>query len=281
MARTLAAAPRRSTGAYSPPTPEAAAALRRTVAAALGPDPGSAAPMAKTAGYASCQDRDVVILVPSPGHALVALRRGAARPLVVGVAHPLHEPLTPAQGRLAFSRWRARALVVAGAHRCSGTLPSPCSGKTAVCGAEREAFRESDAGHSTSTLFQVTHEALLAFDPQLTVISLHGMADEGISLSEGTRRTVSSSSLLARAARALAGAMPTERITACQAGAGVPIARRRCGLTNVQGRLVNGSPAPCRLPAPLSTGRFLHIEQSFLVRRDPGRLVDALTAALP
>ncbi|MDY0002312.1 MAG: hypothetical protein RBU30_13535, partial [Polyangia bacterium] len=190
-------------------------------------------------------------------------------------------PKTALEGRFAFERWRARALVVAGAHRCASSEASGCPGRTKVCGGGPRAFPRSDAGHAQDSQFQAAHEALAGLFSDLVVVSLHGMAEDGISLSDGSSGPVEANSLLGRAARALAAAFPGERVTACQAGAGVPLAERLCGRTNLQGRLVNGARPPCG-PIPITTrGRFLHIEQSMAVRAGPARLVEALTDALP
>jgi len=54
-----------------------------------------------------------------------------------------------------------------------------------------------------------------------------------------------------------------------------------CGLTNVQGRLSNGSRDPCRVVAPRASGRFLHIEQRRSIREEPRPLIEALMGVFP
>jgi len=134
LGAVLRAAPRRQSDAYLAPTPKARAQLKEAILASLGDSPGEAAGPARSAGYRACQAGEVVLLLPRAGHALVALRRGTARQVLVSVPHPLHEARTALGGRLGFDRWRARALVVAGAHRCASsrsgwaTRISPCRG---------------------------------------------------------------------------------------------------------------------------------------------------------
>jgi hypothetical protein len=54
-----------------------------------------------------------------------------------------------------------------------------------------------------------------------------------------------------------------------------------CGTTNVQGRLYNGSPDPCKEAAREPSGLFLHLEQGKALRKEPGPLVEALREVYP
>jgi len=55
---------------------------------------------------------------------------------------------------------------------------------------------------------------------------------------------------------------------------------RLLGTTNVQGRLINGSPAPCTLAASSATGRFLHLEQKYSGLRDNEEGWDKMASAV-
>lgn len=185
------------------------------------------------------------------------------------------------EGVLAWSQLTALALVVAGTHRCANPVASGCSGSTGVCGVSSEPYRESDMAHFGGSYFHAAHAALLAAEPTLVVLSLHGMSGSGISLSNGTSDPVAPTTLLAATAQALATAFPSDYVTACNVGAGVLQDIRLCGTTNTQGRLVNGSVAPCSQAAPSSADRFLHLEQSLTIRNNAQTVVDALDAVLP
>jgi hypothetical protein len=54
-----------------------------------------------------------------------------------------------------------------------------------------------------------------------------------------------------------------------------------CGVTNVQGRLSNGSSDACAANATGSTGLFLHVEQHINIRREPAPLINALKEVFP
>ncbi|MCP4808669.1 MAG: hypothetical protein GY884_25290 [Proteobacteria bacterium] len=69
-----------------------------------------------------------------------------------------------------------------------------------------------------------------------------------------------------------------EGVTTCNELAGATVEQRKCGTTNVQGRQLNGSKEPCEEAAETASGRFLHLEQSSVVRQDLAGVVAALGA---
>src|SRR5262245_24874985 len=131
-------------------------ATRRTIGEALAstldqlakkkPDYVFALEHAALAGYELCAEEELVLLRPVKsgfGQPVLAIRRRIARALIIEVPHTVTDYGTLDQGVAAFTALKARALIVAGAHRCASSTASACDGATAVCGASG-AFRTSD-----------------------------------------------------------------------------------------------------------------------------------------
>jgi hypothetical protein len=217
------------------------------------------------------------------GRTLFAWRSLDARPLIVGVPHPWFETNTLEQGVQAFHELQARALIVSGTHRCANSSESPCSGTTGVCGGDpgAQAYRESDMAHMDATVYQRIHEVLSEHYSEDWVISLHGMSDDGISISNGTLEDSLADSPEALLGTALAAAFPAEPVTSCNDWPGATVYTRLCGTTNTQGRYLNSSADPCGEEATLSSGRFIHLEQSALIRQQPQTVLDAIDSVLP
>jgi hypothetical protein len=134
---TLVNAPAKSSNKYQQLTTQTATELRAALKAFWADDLETAVASASAASYTLCREGDVTLWrsTAGAGHATLASRTGGApRPVVVGVPHPLFELNTPQEGLDAFTKLKARALVVAGAHRCASSTSSSCSGTTGVCG---------------------------------------------------------------------------------------------------------------------------------------------------
>ncbi len=220
-------------------------------------------------------------LVAGSGRALFAWRAVGARPLIVGVPHPWFEVDVLAEGVEAFDRMDARGLVVAGTHRCANVAESPCDGTTDVCGEDAAPYRESDMAHVVDSVYQVAHELLSDQHEEAWVVSLHGMAADGVSLSDGTHEPADPGDPIVALYDALETALPGEYVTACSEFDGAVVDERLCGTTNAQGRYVNGSGDACSEAAAASSARFLHLEQSPDVRDDFDRVLDAMDSVLP
>ena len=271
-------------GGYEAPEQVETASLSASLESASDGDLDLAVGFADDAGYVLCRvDADIAVWRPDPGSGrpLIAWNfADGARPVVVGVPHPFNERGTLEQGRYAFDVHGARVLVVSGTHRCAATSVSGCGGETAVCDAGLAPYRLSDPAHSEATLFHHVHVTLTRLLPDDLVISLHGMAEKGVSVSNGTALPVEGGSAVARAMRALQRAFPGQRVTTCNPHPGVSPVPRLCGTTNLQGRLVNGAFDACDEEADHATQRFLHLEQGRALRRTPRAVVDALFGAL-
>jgi len=98
--------------------------------------------------------------------------QGAA-PLVVEVPHPQADWNTEIEGVEIFRKVAARALLVAGSHRCADEAFSPCTGTTIACG-QVEPYRISDVDHGVQNMFHATHQALVECRSKTVAIQLHG-----------------------------------------------------------------------------------------------------------
>ena len=263
--------------------PEAAAqdALAASLTAWLDGDVAQTLTAAASADYTVCQSGVLVLWRPElPGPAAVLLRDGEAAPLILGAPHPLYDTDTLDESVVLFEQTGARALIAAGAHRCTNTAASSCSGTSSVCTGASEAYRVSDMAHVTESFYQIAHRVLADRFASDLVVSVHGMSRDGISLSDGTTEPTAADAPVARLAAALAEALPEQAddITTCNDYPGATWETHLCGTTNTQGRLLNGG--SCTEAASMASGRFVHLEQSRAVRDEPVAVAEALLVVL-
>lgn len=273
------------------PTAAELSAARAMMLSLLAGDHAAAGTSAAAAGYRLCRDGSVILVEPlvlGEGWPTLTLRMSAAAELIIGVPHAWYELGTLDIGKELFAQLGARALVVAGAHRCASADVVTCTGTTEICG-EASGYRTSDAAHASDSLFQVFHEALIDVLVDDWVINLHGMSDEGISISDGIESSTDTSGAAARVAHAMYrqlrehGDSALSTLTTCIDGLRrITHENRLCGRNNLQGRYANGSANSCTDDAPDASGRFIHVELSDPVRENHLQdLVDAFAAALP
>jgi hypothetical protein len=278
--------------AYVPPEANLTRALGRSITSADGGDVPSALAEAQAAGYSLCLDTGGVALwrplEPSRGAAAVALRRRAGRPLIVEAPHPIYDSRTLEQAIVLFDRLPARAIVTSGTHRCANSRSSTCSGSTEACSkGSPQSYRESDMAHVDLSFFHAAHVTLAHLYASDWVVGVHGMADAGVSLSDGTSRDTTADSPVARIAAALVesfggAGLASGPVTTCNTYPGAPAVQLRlCGTTDVQGRHLNGSLNACTSSATSSSSRFIHLEQSLRVRDNPDLVVSAFDAVVP
>ncbi|MEQ9504572.1 MAG: hypothetical protein RIT81_47375 [Deltaproteobacteria bacterium] len=269
---------------YAAPTDDQLDAFERSLRAAVAGD-RDAWGRAFEAGYLLCArpNEDTLLWRPAiagSGWAIVALRVDNARPLIFEVPHPIYDSGTLRQGRYAYGSLKARALVASGTHRCANAGFTLCEGFTRVCSERLERYRESDVAHSERAMFHAAHRVLSDAFRDAAIISLHGMGDDGISLSDGTTIATSSTSRVARLLFALEDAFELDLVTACNEAPGAAVSAHLCGTTNIQGRYTNGLSESCVGTATASSDRFFHVEQSKAVRRKYRRVVRAIGKAL-
>ncbi|MGH6912483.1 MAG: hypothetical protein ACREH3_02110 [Geminicoccales bacterium] len=222
--------------------------------------------------YAILMERDKAGIGPA-----VALALDPARDVIIEAPHPVIDRYSGRQAAVLFLELGARALVVSGANRCAAKAESPCSGKTRVCGGGSSPYRASDPAHNPATLFHVAHRFLSRRWPQSVVVQPHGFTNSGSTvwfvISDGsTEKRPDDRMLTGRVRDALREALGRERAVSCQDPSDRSIGTRwLCATTTIQGRDLNGSPDACHVNAERSSGRFLHIEQTFEeVRRGYG-----------
>ena len=222
--------------------------------------------------------------------------------LVVEAPHEPFERGTAEQAAVLLRELGGRAAIVSGAHRCASRSFAACDGRTAVCGS-LEAYRDSDPGHNTGTLFHAAHLAFSERWRGAIFISLHGMkeATEGVRtsliISNGARNADPEARTVATKLRlALERPMGEPgKVVSCNLPADeVYNYRKLCGYTNVQGRQVNGDADACRGSVDNGTGRFIHLEQDWSILRPYARawthidqqpsskaFIDALASLVP
>jgi hypothetical protein len=281
--------PPEGSDAYVPPSPEILSAMRASVTALLDGRAEDAWSEALVGGYVLCRgrhrDRDVALWRPTlsgTGQPVFAVRTRNARPIVFEAPHPITDAGTPEQGMRLFRELNARALIVSGTHRCANLLLAGCDGATSICGNVMSPYRESDMAHVEQSIFQVAHEAISDWFSSDWVVSLHGMGARGVSFSDGTALTTTSTSPVALLTKAFEQVFPEELVTSCNAWTGAAVNEHLCGTNNVQGRHLNGvGHSACTVTATRSSNRFIHIEQSLFVRERWSRVAEAIDQVLP
>ncbi len=286
-ALTTADAPGSGSEAYAVPGENELAAFDEALTASLTGDWEAALAAAEVSGYRLClgqaDQADLVLWLPldqSTGRAQLVFRTGLASPLILGTPHPNYEGGTLEEGVEIFRVTSARALIVSGTHRCANTAPSGCDGSTSVCTEESDAYRESDQAHVVISFYHRAHVVLSDIHGTDTVISLHGMVRDGISLSNGTDDPVADTSPVAQLAGVLVTAFPGEQVTTCNTYEDSLTEVHLCGSTNTQGRHLNGSDEVCTERATEGSGRFIHTEQNRAIRVRPDEVATAFVAWL-
>jgi hypothetical protein len=196
------------------------------------------------------------------------------RDFLVEAPHVPFERGTAEQAAVLLLTLKGRAAIISGAHRCASRSFTACDGMTEVCGASQR-FRDSDAGHNVAGLFHAAHVVFAQRWPRSIAISLHGMKEdtEGVPTSliisngidaEDTRRQTAATRLRFALGRSITrpGAVVSCNVAADEEH-DFP---KLCGLTNVQGRQINGDADACRINVGRGTGRFIHLEQDGSVR---------------
>ena len=205
-----------------------------------------------------------------------------ARALVIEAPHPVSDKNTVQQATDLFLQSGAQYLLVAGAHRCTNTQNSGCSGSTTACGTSGP-YRISDGAHAVAVPFFAVHAVISHNWPQLIFLQLHGNAQacpEAL-LSDGSGHWSD-----AGATATLAAALTARGIPVGRCGAEFPQSNcNLCGTENVEARFTAGATNPC-VQNGASYGRLVHIEQRAALRETPDAgvggyqtLIDAVLAS--
>ena len=198
-----------------------------------------------------------------PGHALLLYAAQWGRNLVIEAPHVPEDHRTDEEGAVLFGKLRAKALVIAGAHRCAVPTPSGCKSST-ECGPSGVAF-ESDASHSINNAVNAIHLAFRTTDA--VTVQLHTnfkpALNGDILISNGTHYPIAGT---AADAFYLALKAPDVDVRSCNDPSIPSLKGAFCGETNTQSLASNGAADQC-LGAPSSRGgpavhRFIHVEQN-------------------
>jgi len=254
----------RSEVRYVAPTPEEARAFAAWVgavalAARAVQEPAASPPP----GFALERLADLWILEELPGSrrgtGVVVVRIGPAAPRMVEAPHTFFDAGTLPLALAVFRGGRARALLVNTVHRYAAVgLRAPVRSED---GDEPAAACPSDVAHAPASFLLAAHEALLAVEPALWAVQLHGFADATAPDAAVILSAAGTVADTARAAGALGALLGADRVRRYPEDIGV-----LGGRTNVMARSSAHHGAP-----------FLHVE---VARRWRDRLVaDAVLRA--
>ena len=220
------------------------------------------------------------------GWGMVVINQAARRPLLIEAPHPVHDDGTGAQAAALLLALQARALLLSTTYRCASGVPTRCAGRSGACRQiiHRGRYRVSDVAHEPRSAFHAAHVALLEAEPELVAVQLHGFRQRPwrrheLIISDGTKlpgRRGNHSVALARITRRLLPRRLRRRVRSCNERDNRGYL---CATHNVQGRQANGSRNPCRRRPRRSLNRFVHVEQSMIVRTPGGRFEPALLQA--
>lgn len=261
--------------------PQTGIAFAGMLEAALNGDESATETAAEQAGYQVrkiAQDGEAYLVLfdqqQSVGPTIV-LAKMPRRELIFEAPHGVADRATDIQSAIALTRLGARALVLAGAHRCASRAESACSGRTRICGGGRARYRISDGAHNPDTRFHTAHLILTEAWPEAAVVQLHGFGVKGtdawVVLSDGSEEGRPGDTALAGQVRdgIRVWFKRPERAVSCQDPEDARFSYRTlCARTNVQGRHLNGVEDVCGTAAETASGRFLHVEQAWEIRRE-------------
>ena len=210
--------------------------------------------------------------IPDPnftgGGTYVATSKG--HNAVIQGPHPVFDTNTAKQSIETYLKTNATLLMLGGTHRQNSTSTSPCTNGN---------YRASDVAHQTDSLFYVAHEQVSNYDSNTLFIQFHGFGSNSlndlvvqcnstnnslVNLSEGVNY-VSDPTELSLMQLLHQEIEADGIIDSCLYGNESSILG---GTWNVEGRYTNNSTNSCTTNAQTSSRRFLHVEQSYNVRRD-------------
>jgi len=220
------------------------------------------------------------------GHATLVVATDFDRNVVIEAPHVPEDHGSDAEAALLFDDVRAKALIVAGAHRCANPAPSGCHPNKA-CSAARESA-ESDTSHSVTSALHAMHLGYrLTSSAIVQLHTNHAQVLNGdIRVSNGTKAVIPGTYADTFYA---ALKVPGVDVRGCNDAESPPPTGAFCGETNAQGLASNGAEDACFGRASSTGGaaahRFVHVEQSFtrmsdLVTWEP-IVATALATAIP
>jgi hypothetical protein len=183
--------------------------------------------------------------------------------MIIEAPHPVHDSNTLPESSYIFQQLAARALLIAGTHRCATDTASSCSGTTTACTESATAYRISDVAHNTNTYFQEAHKAAHDLNSTNVAFSMHGKGASSPAASISNGRTTNSGTAKSNTLADTLETLLATQVDSCNDSDDGNIL---CGTTNVQGRYSNGSAEPCGTAAGSANDRFMHLEQNATIR---------------
>ena len=189
---------------------------------------------------------------------------------VLQAPHPMKDSFTSSQAIETYLNIKPALLMLAGTRRDSSTATSACTDG---------GYADSDVSHQTQSLFHAAHTTLSDYNHATVFIQFHGFGSSTltklqqqcqsqnsnlINLSEGLHYPMSQnefSIIQILRSKVESGGI----IKACVYGNDT---NSLGGTWNVQGRYTNGSTDACMDNATTSSKRFIHLEQSYQVRKN-------------
>ncbi|GEM_PF-2238643 len=287
-------APEEGSGAYAAESTDLLATAWMSFSDLMDGYPAAAVTDAALVDYELCRgdgdEQGLALWRPvdrTTGSARVVFRSLGASPLVIGAPHAVSAPETLEAAVAVFEAVAARVLIVGATHRCASETTSPCAGTTSACGDGSDgAPAISDMAAWDGSVFHVAHGFWADEHPDDRVATFDSMADDGISLSDGTTSGVPAATRPQDepAVRVFAEALAAvdDDVTTCNPGTALPVQERACGEQNQQGRLLNGPDADlaCADAPEAGGGRYVHIAASPELLGPDTVLVDVFDAAL-
>jgi len=190
---------------YAQPTDEQREHFRAGLTALIDDDPATANQHLSEAGYAVCSgevdgttNRHTVLVYhvdglsasETDGQPMLLLNPGqAADATLLSGPHLRTEAKVKNQILAAVGQTGlgyVRGAVLSGTHRCNrlAEAPQEYQGTTQMCGGR---YRISDMAHNIDTIFQDMHDVIREEYPLTYSVQLHGMSEDGISVSRGAR----------------------------------------------------------------------------------------------
>jgi len=189
---------------------------------------------------------------------------------VLQAPHPMKDSFTASQAIETYLDVKPALLMLAGTRRDSSTAKSTCTDGR---------YADSDVSHQTQSLFYTAHTAVSDYNHATVFIQFHGFGSSSLSklqsqcqsqnsklinLSEGIHYPTSQNEFSIM--QILRGRVESGNIIkACVYGNDTSSLG---GTWNVQARYTNGSADACLNNATISSKRFVHLEQSYQVRKN-------------
>lgn len=188
---------------------------------------------------------------------------------ILQAPHPKRDLFTGVQAAEAFLYTQSKLLMLSGTRRDSSHALSQCTNGS---------YHASDVAHQTDSYFNVVHKYMSDLDDSSVFIQYHGFGTKTLkklknqcdtnnnlllNLSESVRyNTVENEHSILHSLRR--SVEQGGKIKACVYGNDT---RMMGGTWNVQARYTNGSANICSTSSSASSKRFIHLEQSYRVRK--------------